>query len=71
MSTQTPFNQPASALSLVRHDLLSSAPQFASNQLSEVVRLDRNEALFPLSEAMSRRVAEVTSEVALAGYPDG
>ena len=71
MSTQTPFNQSASALSLVRHDLLSSAPQFASNQLGEVVRLDRNEALFPLSEAMSRRVAEVTSEIALAGYPDG
>ena len=71
MSTQTPFNQPASALSLVRHDLLSSAPQFASNQLIEAVRLDRNEALFPLSEAMSRRVAEVTSEIALAGYPDG
>lgn len=71
MSTQTPFNQPASALSLVRHDLLSSAPQFASNQSSAAVRLDRNEALFPLSEAMSRRVAEVTSEIALAGYPDG
>ena len=71
MSVQTPFPRPASALALVREGLMTAAPRFAQAKTQDAVRLDRNEALFPMSEEMKKRIGEVTMDVALAGYPDG
>ena len=45
---------------------MATAPRFSNVQDSDAVRLDRNEALFPMSVAMKQRVAEVTAEVSLA-----
>ena len=50
---------------------MATAPRFSKVQDPDAVRLDRNEALFPMSVAMKQRVEEVTAEVSLAGYPDG
>ena len=71
MSTPTLFSHSVPALSLVRDHLLASAPRFSNVSNPDAVRLDRNEALFPMSVEMKQRVAEVTSGVSLAGYPDG
>lgn len=71
MSTPTLFSHSVPTLALVRDNLMATAPRFSNVQDSDAVRLDRNEALFPMSVAMKQRVAEVTAEVSLAGYPDG
>lgn len=71
MSTPALFSHSVPTLALVRDNLLATAPRFSKVQDPDAVRLDRNEALFPMSVAMKQRVAEVTAEVSLAGYPDG